>query len=61
MISYMENMQEETQMKQLKKILKEYGINNTKELDKALSKAMESINIGIMTDCIVEENNRMKE
>ncbi len=57
----MENMQEETQIKQLKKILKEYGINNAKELDEALSKAMESINIGIMTDCIVEENNRMKE
>ncbi len=48
-------------MKQLKKILKEYGINNTKELDKALSKAMKSINIEIMTDCIVEENNRMEE
>lgn len=57
MISYMENMQEETQMKQLKEILKEYGINNAKELDEALFKAIESINIGIMTDCIIEENS----
>ena len=45
------------QVENLKSILKGFGITTSEELDIALSDALESMTIGIMTDAIVAPAN----
>lgn len=46
-----------SQAERLKDILKSFGINSNEELDSALSGALETMTIGIMTDTITVPAN----
>ena len=45
------------QVENLKSILKGFGINTSEELDDALSDALESLTLGIMTEAIAAPAN----
>lgn len=44
-------------MDRLQMLLKEYGINTAEELDAALKKNIEKMNLGIMTDDFLKKAN----